>query len=115
MSLAAYKRTQGTTETARGTEHRLLAEITGEMIQAQKANMAGPALAPVLHRNREMWSTFSADCAIKGNGLPPELRAALISISLWVDRFTSDVIMGRDTVDALITVNRNIMDGLKQG
>ncbi|MBL7373040.1 flagellar FlaF family protein, partial [Escherichia coli] len=50
---------------------------------------------------------------IAGNGLPHELRAQIISLALWVDRFTSDVIAGRERIRELIEVNRMIMDGLR--
>jgi flagellar protein FlaF len=40
------------------------------------------------------------------------LRAGIISIGLWVDRFTSDVVAGREPIDPLIGVNRAILDGL---
>ena len=47
-----------------------------------------------------------------GNQLPDTLRASIISIALWVDRFTSDVVAGRDSIDGLIQVNRSISEGL---
>ena len=40
------------------------------------------------------------------------LRASIISIALWVDRFTSDVVAGRESIEELIVVNRAIIDGL---
>ena len=66
-----------------------------------------------LHRNREMWSVFVTDCGARGNGLPNELRAQIISIGLWVERFTSDVVAGREPIGELISVNRTIMEGLR--
>ena len=67
---------------------------------------------PSLHRNREMWSVFAAACATKGNALPDSLRAGLVSLALWVDRHTSDVVTGREPIDALIEVNRELLEGL---
>jgi flagellar protein FlaF len=90
-----------------------MSEITGEMIAAQDAGLKGAMLMPSLYRNRQMWSTFVTDCGAKGNGLPFSLRAQIISLGLWVDRFTSDVIAGRDSIAELITLNRTIMDGLR--
>ncbi len=31
---------------------------------------------------------------------------------MWVDKYTSQVITGRDTIDDLIVVNRAIIEGL---
>lgn len=112
MSLDAYRRVRSIAETPRAQEYRLMSQITGEMIHARDAGLKGAALMPALHRNREVWSTFSAMCGAPGNRLPDTLRASIISIALWVERFTSDVMTGRDSIDELIAVNRAIIDGL---
>jgi flagellar protein FlaF len=51
-------------------------------------------------------------CATQGNQLPDDLRARIISIGMWVDKYTSEVITGHDTIDDLIVVNRAIIEGL---
>ena len=112
MSLAAYQRTRAIAETPREAEYRLMSQITGEMIQARDAGLRGVALMPSLGRNRDAWSTFSTACGTAGNRLPDTLRASIISIALWVDRFTSDVVAGRDSIDELIDINRAIIEGL---
>lgn len=112
MSLSAYQSVQRFAEVPRTTEHRLMGQITGEMIAARDVGHTGAALASALHRNREMWHVFSTDCASSGNGLPDQLRAGIISLALWVDRYTTDVIAGREKIDDLIDVNRSIMEGL---
>jgi len=112
MSLAAYQSVRRLSEAPRDTEHRLMGQITGEMIVARDAKKVGAGLADPLYRNREMWNLFSADCAAPGNELPHQLRASIISIALWVDRFSSEVIAGHESIDDLIEVNRSVMEGL---
>jgi len=112
MSVDAYRRTKSIAASPRETEYRLMSEITGEMIGARDAGLTGMALTPALHRNREAWGLFSSLCASGDNQLPAELRAGIISLALWVDRFTTDVITGRDSIDPLIDVNRTIIAGL---
>lgn len=112
MSLASYQRVKAAAESPRATEYRLVGEITGEMIGAWESGLRGPALMPALHRNREMWTTFSTLCGAPGNALPDATRAGIISLALWVDRFTSDVVSGRETIEPLIEVNRSILEGL---
>ncbi|CAH0356135.1 flagellar biosynthesis regulator FlaF [soil metagenome] len=112
MSLNAYQRVRSIVETPRQAERRLMCEITGEMIHAREAGHVRGALMPSLHRNRELWSTFSAVCGSAGNELPMPLRASIISLALWVDQFTSDVAAGRESIDDLISVNRDIIEGL---
>ena len=113
MSLNAYQRARTMVESPRGTEYRLMSQITGDMMNARDAGLSGAALMPVLHRNRQVWNAFSTACASAGNQLPDALRASIVSIGLWVDRFTSDVVAGHDSIEELITVNRSIIDGLK--
>lgn len=113
MSVTAYQRAANRVETPRATEHRLIQEITLEMMAAQEAGQTGLALARPLHRNREMWNAFAADCGAPGNALPQQLRAQIISLALWVDRFTSDVIGGRENIGELVGLNRTIMEGLR--
>lgn len=115
MSLNAYQRVRSLVETPRAAEHRLMTQITGEMMMARDADLRGGPLMQILHRNREAWNVLSADCAAPGNGLPDALRAGIVSIALWVDRFTSDVMAGREAIDHLIDVNRSIIDGLVGG
>jgi flagellar protein FlaF len=112
MSLNAYQQARTYADTPRSIEYRLISEITSGMVKARDAGLAGAALMPALHRNRELWTTFSALCAHDGNQLAAETRASLISLALWVERHTSDVIKGGEAVDDLISVNRSIMEGL---
>lgn len=112
MSLASYQRVRTIAESPRNTEFRLVSQITGDMIAARDAGRRGAELMPILHRNREMWGAFSSACRAPGNGLPAELRAGIVSLALWVDRFTSEVVTGREPIDELIGVNRMLLEGL---
>jgi flagellar protein FlaF len=112
MTINAYQAARSRAETPRAAELRLMREITGEMLTAHEAGLKGALLMPSLYRNREMWTAFITDCGARGNTLPVELRAKIISLGLWVDRFTSDVVAGRESIMELIQVNRTIMEGL---
>ena len=69
--LDVYRRNQLNAEHPRSVERRLLAEITSEMISAVDDGLSGMALMPSLHRNRELWSVWSATCLDNDNALPP--------------------------------------------
>jgi flagellar protein FlaF len=113
MTLTAYQNARSRAETPRAAEFRLMSQITGEMMDAETAGLKGAMLMQPLHRNREMWSAFATDCGATGNGLPNELRAQIISLGLWVERFTRDVVAGREPIGELISLNRTIMEGLR--
>jgi flagellar biosynthesis activator protein FlaF len=112
MSVSAYQRVRAIAESPRNTEFRLVTQITGEMIAANEAGLTGSDLMATLHRNREMWSAFASACGTPGNALPDTLRAGIISLALWVDRFTTNVMTGREPLDELIGVNRFLLEGL---
>lgn len=115
MSVSAYRRTKSLAEHPRATESRLIGEVTGELLAGWESGLRGVQLMPALHRNREMWAVFSTACIAEGNQLPEQTRAAIVSLALWVDRFTSDVVRGRDTIEPLVSVNRALLSGLTGG
>jgi flagellar biosynthesis activator protein FlaF len=112
LGVSAYKRTIVSTENPRAVEHRLMNQVTGALINVHNSNQRGAALVETLHWNRDVWNTFSALCSGSENGLPAPLRAGIISLALWVDRHSSEVIAGRGSVADLIEINRMIMEGL---
>jgi flagellar protein FlaF len=56
--------------------------------------------------------TLAADCARPENALAPDLRAQIISLSMWVGRHTSAVVRQEEPVEPLIEINRIMMQGL---
>jgi len=112
MSLQAYRRVQQVAESPRQTEYRLFAQVTGALINAKETQASGGALMEALDWNRRLWSTLSTDCGSPDNALPKELRAQIVSLALWVSRYSSDVMRGKGDIDALIDVNKAIMEGL---
>jgi flagellar biosynthesis activator protein FlaF len=113
MGLETYRRVQKAAESPRDAEYRLFAQVTAALLQADEQEQRGPALIDTLDWNRRVWSAVSADCSLPGNGLPATLRGQIVSLGLWVSRYSSDVASGAASLDALINVNRAIMDGLK--
>lgn len=112
MAIDTYQRTQSIAESPRACERRLINEVTAELVAASNSGMTGAALMPALHRNREMWNTFSMLCSSDDNALPPEVRAGIVSLANWVSRYTSDVVAGKDCVGALVEVNQLLSEGL---
>ena len=113
MSLQAYQRAASHAEAPRDVEYRLFGEVTRELIKiaaADKDDIAGRMQA--LDWNRRVWSALASDCAAPSNTLPVEVRAQIISLSLWVNRHTSAVMRSGADIEDLIDVNRIIMQGL---
>ncbi len=115
MSLQAYQKAQRSAEHPRDTEYRLFAQVTQALIEANKAGRSDLArFVDALDWNRRMWSAFALDCAGEGNQLPDTLRAQIVSLSLWVSRFSSEAAGNGASIEPLIDVNKTIMAGLSQ-
>ena len=114
MSINKYRATQNSTENPRQTEYRLFADVTKALISLKNLNSKykGPEYFKTLDWNRRLWLALQTDLANEDNKFPEELKANLISISLWVDKQTRAVMKGEAEVDTLITINRTIMEGL---
>lgn len=112
MSYQAYQKAQTSAETPSQVEYRLFAQVTNALIAAKDKDITDPETIAALDWNRRMWSVFSSDCGTKGNSLPDELRAGIISLAIWVSKHSSLVMRGQDNIESLITVNKTIMEGL---
>jgi flagellar biosynthesis activator protein FlaF len=110
MSVRRYQQAQETFDDPRLVEHRMLTRVTGMLIDGGKKG--GRTLIEACYYNRKLWTIFQTDLAHPDNKLPESVRANLISLSLWVQRYTGEVLDGAP-VEPLIDVNRSIMDGLK--
>ncbi len=125
MSVDAYKRTIRESESPRQIEARVLARITGDLKQRsadfdsagtreKRARVLAEGLRNPLMENQKFWALLRDDLATEGNALPAQLRAQLLSIALWVDRQTIQVLGGGQGLAALIDVNSNILAGLNR-
>ncbi len=122
MSITAYKRTISDTEAPRQIERRVLVQVTAELerfpefdaveTRIEKLQILASGLRDAVWRNERVWLTFKHDLAEKENALPPDLRATLISLAIWVESHSTAVMMGTETIGPLISINRSIIRGL---
>ena len=115
----AYKKALNKSASSRNAEYRLLAQVTAALIEAKEADgdmRKDPAkmkmLAHALNWNNEVWSTFMDDCRSEDNKLPEKLRGGILSLGIWVNKEPQAALNGDVGLDALISVNRDIMKGL---
>lgn len=109
MSVSHYQKAQEITDDPRVVEHRMLARVTGMLIKSAQAR--GNDLTEACFYNRKLWTIFQADLANPDNVLPDDIKARLISLSIWVQKYTGEV-LGGAPVEPLINVNRTLMEGL---
>ncbi len=113
MSIQAYQNAAKKTEGPRQTEYRAFALATRGLIDAASlpATEVGRR-AEALAANRRLWTLLAADCSAEGNQLSQTLRAQIISLSIFVDRHSSQVMRAGASFDVLVEINRTIMQGL---
>lgn len=111
MSLRAYQQAAARSEGPRETEYRIFGQVTRALIDAAQSDDPATRI-DALDWNRRLWSTLAADCAQPANELPQEVRAQIISLSMWVGRHTGAVVRREETFEALIDLNRTMMQGL---
>jgi len=112
MPVQAYQKAQRASENSRSTEYRLFGQVTGALLDAQNAGAKGAALIDAIDWNRRLWSTLAVDCMDDNNQLSRPLRAQIVSLSLWVTKYSSEVVQQGASLEPLIDVNRNVMQGL---
>ena len=113
MSFQAYQKASMRAEDPRSTEYRLFAQVTRALMKAAETDRVEiSSRIDALDWNRRLWSNLGADCASADNKLPDQLRASIISLSLFVSKYTSQVMRGTGEFEVLIDLNRTIMQGL---
>jgi flagellar protein FlaF len=114
MSIQAYQRAATQAESPRELEYRAFGQVTAHLvrIKSEPAGVEPAAIAEALDANRKLWNVLSADCATPENQLPQTLRAQIISLALWVSRYSSEVVREGAALDPLIDINRAMMEGL---
>jgi flagellar biosynthesis activator protein FlaF len=72
-------------------------------------------LFEALRINSLLWSIFQAEISADGNPLPRQLREDLLTLSLFVDKRTKEVMCfpEPDKLTALVNINLNIAAGLR--
>lgn len=113
MSIQAYQRAATQADSPRELEYRAFGLVTAGLVRVKEGGGGGAGeLAQALAANKRLWNVLSADCATSQNQLPQALRAQIISLALWVSRYSSEVLRGGGDLDPLIDINRTMMEGL---
>lgn len=113
MSLQAYQQASARAESPRSLEYRLFGQVTRALMDAKAADRRDFATRiDALDWNRRLWSTLATDCSSPDNALPEAVRAQIISLSLWVSRHTGIAMRDPEEIEALIEINKIMMQGL---
>ena len=109
--IPGYERIKGATP--RETEGKALAEIARRLYEAQRSGSEEDILAAV-RLNLRLWTIFQAELSEPDCPVPVEIRQNILSLSVFIDRHTADLLFRADPrkLDILISINRHIAAGL---
>jgi flagellar biosynthesis activator protein FlaF len=112
MSIKAYQRAATQADTPRDLEYRAFGQVTAGLVRVQEEKPPVAVVVEAIDANRRLWNVLSADCAVPENRLPMALRGQIISLAMWVARYSSEVLREGADVAPLIDINRTMMEGL---
>lgn len=113
MSLTAYQQASTRVENPREVEYRLFSLVTRALMDVQgvgRLNLG--ALSSAVDWNKRIWDALGRDCADDRNSLNANLRAGIISLAMFVERYSTEVIRDSADIGVLIDINRTVMQGL---
>lgn len=112
MSIKAYQRAATQAESPRELEYRAFGQVTAGLVRVKEECAPLTVVAEALDANRKLWNVLSADCAVPENQLPLALRGQIISLAMFVARYSRQVLREGAELDPLIDINRTMMEGL---
>ena len=113
VSYAAYQRAQNIAEDPRAIEYRLLGQVTAALMDAERTPAASAKIVEAALWNRRVWGAFKVDLLDPGNRLPTELRGKLVSLALFIERQTTQILAFKSDLSWVIGINKIVMEGLK--
>ncbi len=110
----AYAQTQKTAMPPREVEAMAFTKAALMLEDVKGKTDDYDSYAAALKFNQLLWTIIQADIVDKENQLPPELKANILSLSIFVDRQTIKALANTkgNYLETLITINKNLAEGL---
>lgn len=113
MGIETYREVQAKVEGGRAEDYRRLAELTRDLLRAQKDTGDVALWASAVYRNQQFWSRLRLSMLQATASLPDALRLQFFSLAEWVEKESVRASVGEVDLDHLIAVNKQIMEGLR--
>ncbi len=114
--VAAYQQQQKRNLSPREVEAMAFTKAALMLEDAKKQSGNIEEFAKALRFNHLLWTIIQADLTEPDNQLPPEIKANVMSLSIFVDKQTTKALRtsAPTDLDVLININRNLAAGLRQ-
>jgi len=112
--LQAYAQTQKSSMSSREIEAMAFTKAALKLEDTKKSLNDYDAYASALKFNQLLWTIIQADIVDQENQLPDQLKANILSLSIFVDRQTIKALADTNEkhLDVLININKNLAEGL---
>jgi flagellar protein FlaF len=112
--LQAYTQTQKSSMSSREIEAMAFTKAALKLEDTKKSLDDYDAYASALKFNQLLWTIIQADIVDQENQLPNQLKANILSLSIFVDRQTIKALADTSEkhLDVLISINKNLAEGL---
>lgn len=112
----AYQSAQRQSMTPREVEAMAFSKAAQMLGEAQKSASDRSRFTQALRFNHLLWTIMQADITDPANKLPNEIKANIMSLSIFVDKQTTKALRGLnpDDLEILISINQNLAMGLRE-
>ena len=112
--LKAYAQTQKSSLSPREVEAMAFTKAALTLDEAKGKLDDYDAYAAALKFNQLLWTIIQADIVDKENKLPPQIKANILSLSIFVDKQTIKALANvkAEHLEVLININKNLAEGL---
>jgi len=113
--IRAYQQAQKVNLSGRELEAMAFTRAALKLEDAKKLTDNPAEFGKALRFNHLLWTIIQADIVEPDNKLPPEIKANIMSLSIFVDKQTAKALRVRNPadLDVLININRNLAAGLR--
>ncbi|MHB1206317.1 MAG: flagellar biosynthesis regulator FlaF [Rhodospirillaceae bacterium] len=113
--VGAYAQQQKRNLTPREVEAMAFTKAALMLEDAKKSANNIEEYSKALRFNHLLWTIIQADLTEPDNNLPDEIKANVMSLSIFVDKQTTKALRGSNPtdLDVLININRNLAAGLR--
>ena len=112
--LQAYAQTQKSSMSSREIEAMAFTKAALKLEEAKKSLDDYDVYASALKFNQLLWTIIQADIVDQENQLPDQVKANILSLSIFVDRQTIKALADTSEkhLEVLISINKNLAEGL---
>ena len=113
--IAAYEQQQKRNLSPREVEAMAFTKAAVMLEDAKAKTKDIEGFSQALRFNHLLWTIMQADITEPENQLPPEIKANVMSLSIFVDKQTNKALRSSDgnDLEVLININRNLAAGLR--